>query len=339
MADEVFALLGPESGQKEEFLTQLRKRIKEKAGEPPEEHRFYPFKSEYKDLVAILRNTALFAKHRLVILNQAHEIKKKADVEILRDYCLSPVKDATLVLISDDYQINRRLADAIPKDNKKIFWELFENQKRAWIGGFFRKAGMSIEPDAVELILELVENDTQDLQRECQRLADFLSGTGSDGPGGAVTVSRVEELIYHSKSESVFTLFDRIARGNFSGSLEILQSIQLSGEGDPAKILGGLTWQIRRLLAMRRLLDRRYSREDACKKLNIRGKKNQATYAEGCVTYNARQLAAMLAAIATYEADLRSGGGPLQDTYLQKFIFDAVVKKGAADRGKTFQQA
>ncbi len=241
MASGIYLLLGPENGQKIESLAGLRKRITAAAKEAPEEHRYYPFKAEYLDLVAILRNTSLFSRHRLVILNQAHELKNRADVDILRDYCSRPADDATFVMVSDLYQIDRRIADKVPKENRKVFWELFDNQKRAWISGFFQNAGYSIDTEAVELMLELVENDTQDLKRECERLALFLAD------GGRITVDQVEELIYHSKSESVFTLFDKMAQGDFAASLEILQSIKLAGDGDPAKVLGGLVWQLRRL--------------------------------------------------------------------------------------------
>jgi DNA polymerase III subunit delta len=330
VASAIYLLLGPENGQKSDFIADLKKRITAAAKEAPEEHRYYPFKAEYRDLVAVLRNTSLFSRHRLVILNQAHEVKTRADVDILTEYCSRPADDATFVMVSDLYQIDRRIAATVPKDNKKVFWELFENQKRAWISSFFQKASLSIDTDAVELILELVENDTQDLKQECERLALFLADAQR------ITVDNVEELTYHSKSESVFTLFDRMAQGDFPASLEILQSIKLSGEGDPAKIFGGLVWQIRRLLGMRRLIDKGHGAEDALRKLNIRGKKNQRTYSQGCSNFDTPSLERILSLVASYESAIRTGKSDLHDTYLQKFIFDAVVKKGAGDRSPAF---
>ena len=134
-------MLGPENGEKDEFLSKLKTSIQTKTGEKPEEHRFYAFKPEYLSIVAILRNNALFSKHRIVTLNEAHEVKKKADIDVLKSYCSHPVEDATLILLSNEYRIDRRLSDAIPKENIKIFWELFENRKQAWIIDYFKKSG------------------------------------------------------------------------------------------------------------------------------------------------------------------------------------------------------
>ena len=318
----IYLLLGPENGQKDDFLAKLKADIESCNGETPEVHIFYPFKTECQELVAILRNTSLFSRHRMVILNQVHEIKKKSDIEAIQSYCKTPADDATLVMQTDLYQVDRRIRDSVPKDKQQIFWELFENKKREWIRSYFQKSGFSVEEEAVELLLDLVENDTKDLRRECERLTLYLAGES------AVTEGRVEELIYHSKMENVFTLFDRIARGEFQPSLEILQNLKLSGEADPSSIFSGLLWQFRRLLSVRRLIDRRYSKEDAFRKLNIRGKKIQQTYLRGCEEFAVEQLEALIALIAEYEADLRSGTADLHSIYLQKFLYDATVKKG-----------
>ena len=58
MAAGVYLLLGPENGQKDEFLDQLREKIGTATGQPPEEYRFYPFSADYTEAVAILRNNA-----------------------------------------------------------------------------------------------------------------------------------------------------------------------------------------------------------------------------------------------------------------------------------------
>lgn len=320
MASGVYILLGPENGQKDEFLTGLQKNLQKKTGEEPEIHRFYPFKLECLDLVAILRNNALFSKHRIVILNEAHEVKKNAEIDVLSSYCKHPVDDATLVFISDEYRIDSRVSSEVPKENIKIFWELFENRKQAWITDFFKKAGFSIEKEAVTLLLELVDNDTRDLKRECERLALFLEGSQT------VTAEKVEELVYHSKAETVFTLFDQIADGDFRGALEVLQNLRLSGAGDPGQILGSLVWQFRRLLSVRRLVDQRYGYEEALKKVNIRGKKNGRMYTEACGRYSSSDLESILALIASYETEFRSGMAELQDIGLELFLYQAVVK-------------
>lgn len=331
MGGAVYLLLGPENGQKDDFIAAIRKSISAQGQEDPEEYRYYPFDASIADIVAVLRNSGLFSKQRFVILNQAHDVKKGADIELLKSYCKKPVDDATLIMVSDRYSIDKRLKDAVPGKNTKVFFELFENKKRSWIIDFFRKEGKQIEIDAVNLLLELVENDTRDFRRECQRLA--LVATSSS----TITEDMVDELVYHSKEESVFTLFDYIAAGDFPGSLETLQSLRLSGKSEPSAVLGGLAYQFRRLLAVKEYMRNRLSPDEALKKARIRGKKNGRTYIEASNIYSTTEIEKILALIADYEEDFRSGLTDLQDTGLQLFLYDTVVKKGRS--GTPFNKA
>ena len=318
----VHALLGPENGQKMDFLAALRKQIQVETKEPPEEHRIYPDKIDGSDLASLLQNASLFARHKLVVLSEAQELKRKAEIDPLVEYLEHPNPDATLVFLSDGYSLDRRLEKAVPKSRRKVFWELFENQKRDWLRKYFRQQKISLDPDAAELILDMVDNDTQDLRRECEKLAVYF------GPDTTIDEDAVEQLIYHSKEENVFTLFERIVSRDFEASLETLQTILLAGGGDSVQLMGGLLWQFRRLLGLARLQQRQYGMEDAYRHLKIRGKKNQKTYALGARNYSANDLEKVITLIAEYEAQLRSVRGEMQKILVQLFLFQVVVKLG-----------
>ena len=121
------------------------------------------------DVLLCLRNQTLFSAHRLVILANAEEVRKAEDVAALVEYAGSPSSDATLLIVSSGFasEIDRKIVAAIPKDAQKIFWELFENQKQGWITSFFQKKKIAIDTEAVEYILDMVENNTRDMRSEC----------------------------------------------------------------------------------------------------------------------------------------------------------------------------
>ena len=318
----VYLLLGPETGQKQEFLDTVRAAIQRLTGEQPEEHRFYPYKAEIRDLVSLLRNSSLFARHKLVTFSDAHELTRKPEVDPLVEYLKHPSSEATIVLMSDGYSVDRRIEKQIPGEQRKVFWELYENQKRAWLQRYFRERDISLDPDAAELILEMVDNDTQDLRRECDRLAQYV------GPGSVVDEASIEQLIYHSKEENVFTLFDQIAERNLESVLVVLQTILLSGESEPVQLLGGLLWQFRKLLTLARLQEQRYNFEDACKRAGIRGKKSQRTYAAASRNYSVLDVERIIALTARYEGMLRSVKQDVQRLLIQLFMFRTVARKG-----------
>jgi DNA polymerase-3 subunit delta len=322
-AAAVYLLLGPEIGEKDAFVRRLVTQLGKQAGGSPEIHRFYGFDVELAEVLAVLRNGALFSPHRIAILGNAELLTRKRDLDLLAEYCNHPAADATLLLLSEEVtRIDRRVDRMVPKDNRVVFWELFENQKMGWIQNFFGKRRVEIEPRAATFLLEMVENNTKQLQDTCEKLTLFF------GEGSRIGHEDVEKILYHSKEENVFTLFDKIAARDFPGSLEVLGKILLSREADPVQLLGGLLSQIRRLLSLKRLLDGRYSPEEAFANLNLRGKKMQKVYSEGARRYSLEELQALVVLVARFDVRLRSLKTALAASLLQLFLYYTVIRGG-----------
>ena len=202
----VHLLLGPEQGEKDRFLDALIERIGKEVGEPPEVIRVYPFEANIVDLIATLRNRGLFAAHRVAIVHDVETIKNQTQTTLIAEYCANPSPDSTLVLLSSELRgVSGRIERAVPKAQRRVFWELFENRKQDWIRSFFRNKKITVEREVIDLILEMVENNTRELENTCGRLATYF--------GEGVTLHRedLEGFLYHGKEENVFSLFDRIA--------------------------------------------------------------------------------------------------------------------------------
>ena len=99
--------------------------------------------------------------------------------------------------------------------------------------------------------------------------------------GHHIGLENVEQYIYHSKEENVFTLFDRICERELTEAEEVLDKILLSREADATQLAGGLLLQFRRLAGFKRMLADNYEAAEAFPKLRIFSKKNQKTYIEG----------------------------------------------------------
>src|SRR6056297_2025541 len=267
----VYLLVGPEEGEKQEFIRNLQQNYEKDSGEKPETHRFYSGQTDMGDVVSLLKNGSLFSSYKFVTILQIEELKK-ADLQLLSDYIKSSESSATLFLLSHDYRAPAQLSKAVPKSQQKTFFELFEDKKREWLLRYFRRAELSVDEDAIEMVLELVENNTLEMKNAADKLILYF------GPGSTLTVDDIEEFIYHSKEENVFSLFQKLVRRDLSGSIEILHKIIQSGQTRGVQVLGGLLWQYRRLLKMSRMLDRNFSPDDALRGAEIRGKGNQKNY-------------------------------------------------------------
>jgi len=317
-------LLGPEEGEKSAFIEKLKETLAAKNGEAPEVTRFYGGDSRAADAVLCLRNKSLFARHRMVIYSGIEQVKKAEEAHAIAEYLGNPSADATLVMVTSGFagEVDRRIVSAVAKERQKIFWEMFDNQKQGWIISYFRQRKITINPDAVDHILEAVENNTRDMRTECERLALFF------GAGASISLADVEQYIYHSKEENVFTLFDRLCERELSNAVEVLDKILLSREAEATQITSGLLTQFRKLASLKRLQAENYEASEAFSKLRIMSKRNQRTYLEGARKFSSRDLSNIRLLLACFDERMRSIRGDLHALLLHLLVYYIVQKAG-----------
>ncbi len=323
-AGDSHLLLGPEEGEKSAFIEKLRESLAAKNGEAPELTRFYGGESRAADVVLCLRNKTLFARHRMVIYSGIEQVKRAEEAHAVADYLANPSADATLILVSSGFagEVDRRIVSAVPKDRQKIFWEMFDNQKQGWIVSFFKQRKITIDPEAVDYILEAVENNTRDMRSECERLALFF------GAGAAISLENVEQYIYHSKEENVFTLFDRLCERELSNAVEVLDKILLSREAEATQITSGLLMQFRKLASLKRLQGQNYEVSEAFSKLRIMSKRNQRTYLEGARKFSGGELSNIRLLLADFDERMRSIRSDLHALLLNLLVYYIVRRAG-----------
>lgn len=309
-----FLLLGPESGLKKQFIDEFISQKTRELKEEPELFRFYPFDTPVLDIISVLRNGSLFASSRLVIVNNAEEIKKVADVKLLVEYLKKPSDGAWLLLLSLAPSLDRKIESQVKKDHKKIFWEMFESDKKSWIFKFFQRQGLKIDPQGAALLLELVDNNTEELKRACESLSFYFK------EGSVITQEDIDRFIYHSKDENVFTLFDKLAVKDISASLEILQKLFQAGAADGVMLVVNLTRLFRKLNQCRQMQDERMSMNDICRVLFIKGKRQQALYSRATGLYTSDSLKKGLLLLEEADKQMRSLKKEIQPLVLENTL-------------------
>lgn len=232
-----YLFLGPELGEKKDAIGALRAKLKAVAGSDPEVTSFYAGENDVSEIVSFALNGSLFADARLVLVKNADQIKKN-EARAVCDYIEAPCDNTVFILISDMTKIEPDIEKAVEKyfkPNKKIFWELFEEHKTRYVRRLFSEFGFQIEDDAVTLILELVENNTDSLRRECSKIAVFLRDEGEK----TITEEKIEKLLAHSKEETVFSLFTAICRGDFQRAAAVSHAL-LAAQTAPQAMFGFL---------------------------------------------------------------------------------------------------
>ncbi|MCB5231237.1 MAG: DNA polymerase III subunit delta [Sphaerochaetaceae bacterium] len=318
----VYFLLGPESGQKSSRLKEIRDNLKTRYNNEIEIDRYYPFETLNGEIIDSLSNNSLFALHRLVILSQA-ETLNASQVNFLSEYIKEPSSSATLIIISTNTSISAKLTNLVPKEFVEIFWELYENQKEMWLSNFFSKNNLTITSEAIDLLLALVENNTQELRLISSQLIQFIKTQEIDVVNGEI----IERYISHSRQESVFSLFEQIALGSLERSLSILHTIIKSKEGEAISLIGGLLWQFRRLASIGELYQSGSNWDSAAKGASVMGKdvplkrkKDIQTYQEAINRYPLKSTYQIIALLGEYDIKLRQMSGDFQLILLEQMV-------------------
>ena len=319
MIKSSYLLTGPELGEKKAYIDSIRTEIKKQYGDEIEEYTFYPYDSDMSEAIGAAESLGMFSSFKLIFINDAAELKKK-DVEMFLQYLKKPAEDAVMIFTDSGMKVDAKLKKAIAEE--KIFWELKEPQMRSYIQNYFRKLGTPIDSDAATFIASNCDANTLSVKNECDKLALFFEGKEP------ITLEAIEEMLFNGKEENVFTLYDQLLTGTLEKATEIAKNLMMSSDGAPIQLLGGLIWQLRRLLGVRSMMDQGVSAYEACVKNGVTTKRGQANHSAGAQRYTPADLEKIMATCARYDELFRSVRTEMQETMFPVFLYEVMVKKG-----------
>ena len=305
--------LGPEIGEKQNAVDEIRKKLSS-GGAPPEETVYYAGETAVPLMVSHMLNGSLFADKRLFFIKCAEGIKKKEDIDLLSSFIASAPEYTFLIFISEETSIAKGLEKLIPPANKRIFWELLDSRKSEWVAAFFRREGFRISPEGTETILELVENNTAALRQECSRLTLFLDRTRE------ITGEDAEKWLSHTREESAFILFSRIASGDLSRSLESVRVLLAAKEAPPA-IFAALASCFRKLVNYLALKEAGINDEGEFRKIGVSSPGAKRDYGAAARRYDTAAAETCLALTAEYDMFLRAAGSFPEHILLDRYLY------------------
>ena len=183
------------------------------------------------------------ADKRVVLVSGAEDLSEEGAATLIA-YLEKPSPTSVLVLSgaaslskSKFYKKLSALASVTRADTPKPF----DLKKR--VNSFFKKAGVGISPRAVELLVELKNDDTTGIKEELDKLIAFADGE-------RIEAAHVEALVGRSPKETVFKLVDAINARDAAWAFRTLNDLY-EQKKRPEEIAGYLGWYLR---AMRRVV-------------------------------------------------------------------------------------
>jgi DNA polymerase-3 subunit delta len=184
---------------------------------------------------------------RVVVVEQADPFVTEHRPALER-YVESPSTVGVLVLDVKSFPETTKLAKALP-DAAKVKCEAPKYKLAEWCVGWAKTHhGKKLPSDAAELLVELVGPHLGLLDQELDKLAVAV------GNSATISAEDVDRLVGRSREADVFRILDAVGEGKPGEALAVLGQLLEEGE-DPLAILGPLTYQLRKLATVGRLLN------------------------------------------------------------------------------------
>ncbi|RRQ21259.1 DNA polymerase III subunit delta [Thiohalobacter thiocyanaticus] len=189
---------------------------------------------------------SLFADRRILELRIPSGKPGDAGSRALTAYTESPAPDTLLLIICGKLEAAQRRAKwfkALDSAGVSLAaWPIDARQLPRWIGQRLQRAGLSAEPEAVQMLAERVEGNLLAAAQEVDKLALLY-------PGEKLDAARVAEAVSDSARFDVFGLVDVVLTGQAGRAVRMLAGLRQEGV-EPVLVNWALNRELRSLEAM-----------------------------------------------------------------------------------------
>lgn len=260
----LYLLIGKEDFLKKEFVRDLRASLFPKgAGADLNGVEFRAGEKPVSFLFEFLQTAPFLAEKRLAVISGVDEFEE-GEWEALLRFCTNFPSSAVLVLASDETSVRKspylqRLTEA----GKLVACHTpFDRDLPGWIEARARRLGVTLDRDAVPVLVERAGKDTAALSSAVETLALYVA------PVKRVARADAEKLLGKSVQADVFELVDRILERDAATAATMTAALLEEGTRG-FEVVPVLASQFERLRRARRLLDRGLSPRDVAGELRI----------------------------------------------------------------------
>jgi DNA polymerase-3 subunit delta len=165
-------------------------------------------------------------------------LKEDAEDE-LKAYLLDPNPSTILVLIADELNGNRKLGKLLKSHEASVEFRFPDNtDTRKLAEGVFKRAGVSVDPLAMNRLIDLVGFDARRITTESEKLATAAL------PSRTIDRNLVDSLVRNSREVSSFDFARDLISRRRTEAVTALEKALSDGE-EPLALLGLMAWQFR----------------------------------------------------------------------------------------------
>ncbi|MDX6487399.1 MAG: polymerase subunit delta [Gaiellaceae bacterium] len=192
-----------------------------------------------EEAVASCNALGLFGAGRRLVVVEAVEKWKAADVKAVTAYLGAPAPDTVLALVAEEVKKDSPLAKTCAKAGVLLVFDVSKRKVPEWVAEQFSLVNARADRAACQTLVELVGEDLYALSNEVAKLAAWADGD----PIGEADVRR---LSAGGAEATTFELTDAWGRRDVAAALVACES-RLEHGDDPNRLLGYLTSHVGRV--------------------------------------------------------------------------------------------
>lgn len=190
---------------------------------------FYASDVEVETILDTAQTLPMMAPRRLVLVKQAEDFTA-AELEKLTPLIESPVDTTTIVFVANKVDMRKKFFKLFDQNGVVVkFQKPFENQLAPWIHHIAKKHGITLTPQAVELVRECVGAHLSDINNELAKAVQFVGDSKK-----LLDVEDLKNVISRTRVDSVFQLVNSMGGGDAASALTCLANLLDNGENEIA---------------------------------------------------------------------------------------------------------
>jgi DNA polymerase-3 subunit delta len=257
------------------------------------------------DAVAATNALGLFGGGERLVVVEGIERWKRADADAVVAYLESPTPGAVLALVGDASKLEG-LAAACARAGDVLRYDLPQRKVRgrevadyvAWVQGRFERAGVRVDRETAERLVEIVGEDSLALENDVVKIATWAGGE-------QVRVAEVERLATPGGEEGRSPALVNAWGARSPGEALRACEHDLLGEPEPFWISGRMARHVTLVRAVQRLVRSGVGLAEIQKRLGLRfPPRREAGHAE---THTVEELEAAVVRLAALDHALKGG--------------------------------
>ena len=202
--------------------------------------------------------------------NKAKDNLNEDDEKLLSSYLSKPSNTSVLIFIADELDKRRKISKLLLENSFAIeFTPLQDGELVKWARDKFSEQKIRVDDLTLQHLVALVGNNLRKLNLEVEKLAV------ASIPDSVVSQELVETLTPSSRELSNFELTDSLLSNNKTRALEVMKKI-LDDGAEPLMLLGLLSYNFRRLVTAKELMDEGVDRKEITKVMRLHYSKQQS---------------------------------------------------------------